>query len=45
VTITDRDFTVATIAAPTVFTEVEEDDNAGEADGEDDDKDDDKDED
>lgn len=45
VTITDRDFTVATIAAPTVFTEVEEDDDAGEADGEDNDKDDDKDED
>jgi large subunit ribosomal protein L25 len=29
-TITDRDFTVATIAAPTVFTEVEEGDEDGE---------------
>ena len=29
-TITDRDFTVATIAAPTIFTEVEEGDEDGE---------------
>ena len=45
VTITDRDFTVATIAAPTVFTEVEEDEDDGEAEGDKDGKDGDKDED
>ncbi|MEX0693217.1 MAG: 50S ribosomal protein L25/general stress protein Ctc [Rhodospirillales bacterium] len=42
-TITDRDFTIATIAAPTVFTEIEESDDEAEDDA--DDKDDDKDED